>query len=86
MITEELLLDNGWKKNNYKDILITYEKNINGFFYTLKKPHHYQDDEIEGGNWFDWDLHIDTNDRRSVASMEVDSLEHVDIISQIYRQ
>lgn len=78
MITEEILLNNGWERQVlFGGKLIEYEKEINGFYYTIR----YEKDN----NWFDWRLHIDNPDRESVASLEISSLEHIDLISKIYK-
>lgn len=87
MITEESLLEKGWAKAFIANHFIGYEKETNGFFYLLTHLEQYDADlnyTIVGGNQYDWSLHIDNSKHMSVACLEVNSLEHIDLISQIY--
>lgn len=82
-MTEQELLDNGWREVVLSN-LIQYRKSINGFHYTLTYMPLEVYNTLYTTNWYDWQLYIDSPDFSTVASMEIDSLEHINLISKIY--
>lgn len=84
-MTKNDLLENGWVEKKSIFNFIQYEKEINGFFYTLTDMDSVDPEKIYT-NLFNWVLQIDDSKHQSIASCEVDNFEHINLLSKIYNE
>ena len=79
MITPEALKEQGWEFIGGKlEILDLWEKKQDGFWLQLGK---YSNTPVR-----DWNVHVDNQDRQSVASMDVSLFSHIDNLLKLLKQ
>lgn len=79
MITPEALKEQGWEFLDGEIALLDlWEKEQDGFWLQLSK--------CSNTPGRDWNVHVDNQDRQSVASMDVSLFSHIDNLLKLLKQ
>lgn len=79
MITPKALKERGWEfMDGEIDLLDLWEKKQDGFWLQLSK--------YSNTPGRDWNVHVDNQDRQSVAGMDVSLFSHIDNLLELLKQ
>lgn len=79
MITPKALKERGWGFIDGEiDLLDLWEKEQDGFWLQLSK--------YSNTPGRDWNVHVDNQDRQSVAGMDVSRFSHIDSLLELLKQ